>query len=365
MAQDAVIELVAGEGQRVGLITEDSALRDRVAGICASAGASLHVAPEEAGLSRMDVQLCDIRSLTDGRLPGDGGDVVLLGRPEDTGLWDAAALLGGCPVAVLPDAESWLADRLAPRDVLPDLPPAVVIGVSGAVGGIGTSTVACWLAADAAASGADCVLVDADPDGCGVDVLLGLESLEALRWPDLCRAQGVLRGEQLLPLLPGHADQPNLRWLSWDRELQPTTVIPWVPVMAALRSTAQAVVVDLGRARSGGTALAEQCDVVLVTLPRTVRGVLAAHRSAEVLGHRAIEFVLCGVDVADIDDAMVADALGQEPIGHMRFDGRVPEAAESGRLLDRGRRRPHLQSITGLWDQLTMVTAPAPAGGSR
>ncbi|MDO5618567.1 septum site-determining protein Ssd [Kocuria sp.] len=347
-------EVVDGDGLRVGLVTHDSAVREMVSGICASAGASLYVAATAGGLTGTDVQLLDVQALTDGPATrGGGGDVVLLGRPEDDGLWDAAALLGGCPVAVLPAAESWLADRLAPRTETAQTSQAVVVGVVGAVGGVGASTLACWLAADAAAGGAQTVLVDADPDSCGVDVLLGLESLEAMRWPDLSRSRGVLRGEQLLPLLPGHPDQPGLSWLSWDRESVQRHDFPGVSVLAALRTVSHAVVVDLGRIGSGRDSLAGQCDVVVVALPRTVRGVLAAHRSATALGPVPVEFVLCGVDVADIDHSLVGDALGREPLGAVRFDGRVPEAAESGRLLERGRKRPHQQCVAALWDQLT------------
>lgn len=354
-----------GEGLRVGLQTEDSALRHLVSGICASAGATLKVSVAGAAVGAVDVQLYDVRSLATAGIRDDaGGEVVLLGRPEDSGLWDAAALLGGCPVAVLPEAEAWLADRLSPRAQESAGGPGVVVGVAGAAGGVGTSTLACWLAADAADNGARTVLVDADPDGCGLDVLLGLEAVDALRWPDLCRSNGVLRAEQLWPLLPGHVDHDDLRWLSWDRAPHPPVQVPWLPVLAALRTAAHAVVVDLGRVTAGDTALATHCDVVLLTLPRTVRGVLAAHRATELLAPARVECVLCGVDVADVDDALVTEALGREPVGHIRFDGRVPEAAETGRLLDRGGKRSHAQSVSQIWDELTNVLSPV-SGGTR
>lgn len=360
----AADQVVSGEGQRVGLVTSDSALRELVAGICASAGASLRVAAADTSLRGIDIQLCDVQALADGRVPHgrSGREVVLLGRAEDTGLWDAAALLGGCPVAVLPEAESWLADRLAPRPAPGEGSPAVVIGVAGAVGGIGTSTLACWLAADAAARGVQSVLVDGDPDACGLDLLLGLESLEALRWPDLYGSKGVLRPEQLWPLLPGHAETANLRWLSWGRDLPSQDQVPGNAVVTALRGAVEAVVVDLGRIRAGGTALANQCDIVVVAMPRTVRGVLAAHRATSLLGSTPVEYVLCGVDVADVDGALVAETLGREPVGHLRFDGRVPEATEIGRLLDRGARRRHARAVGRMWDELNDIVRSAAAG---
>lgn len=359
---DTVID---GDGLRVGLASHDSALRDTVSGICASAGASLQMMTPGVLAAGVDVHLVDVRTMTDyPTVRGGHGDLVLLGRPEDQDVWEAAALLGGCPVAVLPAAESWLADRLAARTSEPENAPAVVVGVAGAVGGVGTSTMACWLAADAAADGARAVLVDADPDGCGVDVLLGLESAEAMRWPELCGSRGVLRGEQLLPLLPQHPDQPGLRWLSWghDPDSLPTAEAPGIAVLAALRSAAQVVIVDLGRVRQKQDSLASQCDVVVLAMPRTVRGVLAAHRAVALLKPTPVEYVLCGMDIADIDDALVLEALGRHPLGAMRFDGRVPEATESGRLLERGRKR-HQHGVATVWDGLTELFTNA--GGER
>lgn len=359
-------DAVEGDGLQVGLVTHDPLLREVVTGICASAGARLQISEAATHFAGVDVCLLDVQALTDGTGGRSaGGDVVLLGRAQDAGLWDAAALLGGCPVAVLPEAESWLADRLAPRPGPGHTAPAVVVGVVGAVGGVGASTLACWLAADAAADGALSVLVDADPDSCGVDLLLGLESVDAMRWPDLCGARGVLRGEQLLPLLPQHPDQPGLHWLSWDRGAWARQEAPLIHVLAALRTVAQAVVLDLGRARPGQEWVAAQCDVVLVAMPRTVRGVLAAHQSGAVLGAEAAEYVLCGVDVADVDASLVYQALGRAPLGQVRFDGRVPEAAENGRLLQRGRKRNHHQCIGAVWDALSQSLASRAHGRSE
>ena len=68
-----------------------------------------------------------------------------------------------------------------------DFPRLTLVGVLGAVGGAGTSTLACWLADRAAHEDRPAVLVDADRGGCGIDVLLGLEDQDGLRWPDLLR----------------------------------------------------------------------------------------------------------------------------------------------------------------------------------
>ena len=58
--------------------------------------------------------------------------------------------------------------------------------------GIGTSTIATLLAWSASTHGRDVVLVDFDMAGGGLDLPLGLEGADGLRWPDLTDARGVV-----------------------------------------------------------------------------------------------------------------------------------------------------------------------------
>ena len=61
---------------------------------------------------------------------------------------------------------------------------ASVVGVVGAGGGAGASTVAAGLAAANARRGRQSLLVDADPLGGGIDLLMGCEGVPGLRWPE-------------------------------------------------------------------------------------------------------------------------------------------------------------------------------------
>lgn len=352
--------LPAARARTVRLVTDDDALRATVERVCASAGAELVPVlfpgaapgtfpvpfPGAAPGPAADAELLDVRRAGTGRVPPG---TVLLGRPEDTGLWDRAAELGGCPVAVLPDAAGWLADRLA---AAPGGPPAPgrsgrVLGVLGAVGGTGTSTLACWLADRAAGDGRPAVLVDGDREGCGIDVLLGLEDRDALRWPDLLRIAGTVHAEQLWPAL---ARTGQLRWLSWGRSRPDAAPVPYAPVLDALRRAAAVVVVDLGRAGPATPETAALCDEVLVVAPRTVRGVLAARRAAELLAGVPARLVPAGLNVADLDDALAETTTGLPVAGQVRFDGSVPEAAETGRLLEAGRSRRAARDVARLLD---------------
>ena len=325
------------------LVSDDAGLRATVERICVAAGVRLLQDQPSAPGPTADTDLVDVRHAVRGRFrPG----TVLLGRPDDTGLWDRAAELGGCAVAVLPDAAGWLADLLTQGRGGQAVPGGGgrVLGVLGAVGGTGTSTLACWLADRAAGGDRSAVLVDADRNGCGLDVLLGLEDQDGLRWPDLLRIAGAVHADQLWPAM---ARTGPLRWLSWDRSV-PDDDAPYATVLESLRGAADLVVVDLGRAGTGAAGTASLCDEVLVVAPRTVRGVLAARWSADLLGGVPARLVPAGLDVADLDDTLAAATTGLSVAGSVRFHGRVPEAAETGRLLEAGRSRRPAQDVARL-----------------
>ncbi|MGQ1839237.1 septum site-determining protein Ssd [Kocuria turfanensis] len=338
----------AARARTVRLVSDDPALRATVGRVCAAAGAELLAEPADpsspARAPLADTELVDVHHAVRGRVrPG----TVLVGRPEDTGLWDRAAELGGCTVAVLPDAAGWLADLLSARSTGGPGPGGTghVVGVLGAVGGAGASTLACWLADRAAQEERTAVLVDADREGCGIDVLLGLEDRDGLRWPDLQRIAGTVHAEQLWPAL---ARTGRLRWLSWDRSRPDGAPAPYAPVLEALRRAAELVVVDLGRAGPAAADTAVLCDEVLVPAPRTVRGMLAARWAADLLAGVPARLVPAGLNVADVDDALAAATTGLPVAGSVRFCGGVPEAAETGRLLEAGRSRRLGRDVAGL-----------------
>lgn len=78
----------------------------------------------------------------------------------------------------------------------------ISIGVQGASGGVGASSLVAALGLRAAQSGRSVVCVDHRSAGGGLDVVLGVEQAAGLRWPDLHRARGSLDGAELVPALP-------------------------------------------------------------------------------------------------------------------------------------------------------------------
>ncbi len=75
----------------------------------------------------------------------------------------------------------------------------------GGRGGAGASVLAGGLAVTAARRGLRTLLIDADPLGGGVDLVLGWESLDGLRWPSLSQASGRVQPAALVDALPGRA----------------------------------------------------------------------------------------------------------------------------------------------------------------
>ncbi len=115
----------------------------------------------------------------------------------------------------------------------------------GASGGVGASTLAVATGLAGCAAGLRAVLVDLQPGGPGLDVVLGVEHRPGLRWSDLAGVSGPVDGEGLLARLPAYEALPVL---AHDRER------PFAPeagqvcdVLTGLRSTVDLLVLDACR----------------------------------------------------------------------------------------------------------------------
>ncbi|WP_448630348.1 septum site-determining protein Ssd [Cellulomonas soli] len=216
----------------------------------------------------------------------------------------------------------------------PGRPRAHVVGVVGARGGAGASTLAAALA-DRLARLTATVLVDADSGSPGLDVLVGVESEAGVRWPDLHDARGEVDGTDLLALLP--------RWgrcavLSADRARPgplPTDVVP--DVLGALVDAAGAVVLDLGRADVlAGAAPVELCDSLLLVVPRDLRAVAGALAIGTAVGAAArtpgaehgrgapdVRLVVRGPAPGGLGVAEVEEAVGIPALCAVREDRRL------------------------------------------
>lgn len=77
-----------------------------------------------------------------------------------------------------------------------------VVAVVGASGGCGASTLTAAVCRSASDAGWSVVAVDGQPGGGGLDVVLALDHLPGVRWPDLTRLRGAVDGPDLIARLP-------------------------------------------------------------------------------------------------------------------------------------------------------------------
>ncbi|WP_051795329.1 septum site-determining protein Ssd [Streptomyces sp. NRRL S-87] len=347
------------------IITEDPELLDDLLRLCAAAGAEPrvhHSVPEQSGgppgpsaADRTAWETAPLVLVGDdaaGRVRGAPRrpGVFLVGREQDDPwVWQAGVEIGAEQVLRLPDTESWLVDRIA--DVAEGVGrQALAVGVIGGRGGAGASTLACALAVGAARAGERTMLIDGDPMGGGLDVLLGGEHAEGLRWPDLAGSRGRVAAGALEESLPElHA----LRVLSWDRGdrvVVPPTAMR--SVLAAARRRGGVVVVDLPRRVDEGVAEAlAQLDLVLLVVPAELRAVAAASRVAGAAGTvaRDLRVVVRGPCPPGLDPPAVAGLL------ELPLAGEVPAEAgleqEPGEPPGARARGPLARFSAGFWER--------------
>ena len=93
-----------------------------------------------------------------------------------------------------------------------------VVVIDSVVAGVGTSTLAALLARELSERGLKCVLVDADLQGGGLDVLLGVENEDGSRFGEISAPLGNIDGKALLRELPIWDGVPLLACDLWKTE---------------------------------------------------------------------------------------------------------------------------------------------------
>ncbi|MCC2335519.1 pilus assembly protein FlpE [Cellulomonas wangsupingiae] len=205
---------------------------------------------------------------------------------------------------------------------------ALVVGVVGAAGGVGASTLAALLARHLSRT-TSTVLVDLDRGAGGLDVVVGVEEVDGARWPDLRGAGGDVRGADVVALLP--------RWgscavLSADRTRPaPVDAGVRVDVLHALACEVGALVLDLDRGTVvDGDAPLAACDAVAVVARpdlRSVAGALALRPRLDEAA-TACGLVVQGGPRASLAAADVADASGLDVWHVARRDRALATRAE-------------------------------------
>lgn len=282
-------------------------------------------------------------------LPRRDGVLVLVPGEPPPPVWQHAVGIGAAHVVSLPDAEAWLVRTLAEAAETSATSAGgrrtgMAVAVVGGCGGAGASIFATALAVTAVRSGARALLVDCDPLGGGLDLALGAEGVEGLRWPAIDVGSGHVSAAAWHAALPTPAvrgrTHGELALLSCDRSPGGPTAAAVAAVLDAGRRAGEIVVCDLPRhlTEAAVTAL-EGVDLTLLVVPAELRAGAAAARVAGLIGHHGgpVHLVVRGPAPGGIEAADIARALDLPLLVAMRPEPGVARAIESGR--SPGRRR--------------------------
>lgn len=318
------------------VVSADEGLVDELLRLAAAVDVELVVVPEpgaartvwsQAPLVVVGDDLC--AAVIKASLPRRD-DVIVIGSDlDDAGVWQRAVAVGAEQVVFLPEGESWLVDRFAGS--VDGARSALLACVVGGRGGAGASTLAASLAFAGLRRDLRTLLVDADPLGGGIDLVLGGEDAPGLRWPDLSSTRGRVAPAALASSLPS---VEALTVLSWDRS---DTLDVSVEAMASLLGAAvkavDLVVVDLPRRTDAAAevvlSLADRCFLVV---PAEIRAVASAGRVAKAVGGLTADLrvVVRGPAPSGLDHVVVGQALGLPVAGHCRAEPGLAEALERG-----------------------------------
>jgi secretion/DNA translocation related CpaE-like protein len=267
------------------------------------------------------------------------GRVVLLVRSEPRATdFQAAIAVGAQHVIALPAHDAALMAELsdaaeASRDTGRR---GAVVGVIAGRGGAGASVFATALAQ----TSPDALLIDADPWGGGIDLVLGSEGETGLRWPDLAMQGGRLSYTALRDALP---QRRGVSVLSGSRTGCDIDAAPLGAVIDAGSRGGATVICDLPRRSTGAVeTVLEAADLVVVMAPADVRSCAAA--AAIVPWVSAVNpnagVVVRGPSPGGLRSADVAKIVGLPLLAAMRAQPGVAAALECGGL--RLRRRSPL-----------------------
>jgi len=373
-ADDMHTAPVTSTKHRVLLITEDPDLIDDVLQLAAAADVEIFASPTAtrsqwatsplvlvgadalAGLVRVPLERRrDVIVILPQEGPGNPARRVG-SSPEP---WRDSVAIGAEHVIVLPEAARWLGDRLGLVAEGPCRNGAVV-GVLGAVGGAGASTLSCAMALAARRSGRSVLLVDHDPLGAGLDLVMGSEELPGARWEDVVglRGEAGMTGRISAANLDAALPHPHgVALLSHGRramraaassgtlvngfDLDPSRSDPTVSGLSAVAAVLEAGIrgYDLVIADLPTIASVPEVDPahLFLVVPNRIRAIAAAAVVLPVIGAMAVEHHIVlrsspkAVALRDAERSLAATIIGE-----LADDAKVLSAAESGDLMPDG-----------------------------
>lgn len=270
------------------VVTADPVLTEQLLRVCAAAGVTPELVRDAsdsrtgwwraAGVLVGDDLAGDVAALN---LPRRSDVILVTVGPDSAATWRRGIALRADHVVMLPGAESWLVERLS-ECLDSSITTCLTVGLIAARGGAGASTLAAALSATAARRSIVTLIIDGDSLSGGIDLVLGCEDVDGLRWPQVASTHGRVSSTALRAALPNIGD---LAVLSWDRSGDsPLDTATMNSILSAGRRGSELIVVDLPRYLddAAGAALTA-CDLLVLVTTADVRGAAAATQLLRVL----------------------------------------------------------------------------------
>jgi secretion/DNA translocation related CpaE-like protein len=255
---------------------------------------------------------------------------VVTGAEVVTATWAAAVTVGARHVLRLPEQEHELVRELseAAESARDETIRGAAVAVIGGCGGAGASLFSVALARAAS----EALLVDLDPWGGGIDLLLGAETTAGLRWPDLALQGGRLNWSAVRDALPRHR---GISVLSGTRRGLELDAEPVDAVVDAGRRGGAVVICDLARRLTDATQAAlDAAELVVLISPCDVRACAATATIGRVLAaiNPHLGLVVRGPAPGGLRAVEFADIAGLPLLTSMRAQPRLAERLEHGGL---------------------------------
>lgn len=250
---------------------------------------------------------------------------VLIVAPEPEECWSVAVALGAVAVCS-PHEDDRIIDVLAAA--LDGRDEACVVSVVAGCGGAGASTLTVALGLAAHRRRLRPLVVDADPIGGGIELVMGAERAAGLRWDDFGATRGRVEAASLADVLPSHRGVSSLAWGSGARGLPDS-----VPaVLDAATRGFDLVAVDVPRHLDiVGVEIVGRSVLTLVLVPEEIVAVAASRQVISRLRSCAPAIGLISVGRrSGIGAGAVAEALEMPVLARIRPDRSLPGAIDRG-----------------------------------
>ena len=318
-------------------LLSEPALRDEVDRVAAAVGVQvIHLGPTTAVARKTWSAAAAVLVDADGArrclaaLPRRSAVFLLAGEEPDTGAFEAAIGVGAQQVLAMPRQAGELVRGLAAAAAAErtEHRRGEVAAIIAGRGGAGTSLFAAALAQAAA----DALLIDLDPWGGGIDLLLGGEAAAGLRWPDLAVQGGRLSWPAVRDALPRLRGVSVLSGTRNQHEIAASTVDA---VVEAGRQGGTTVVCDLPRRLTDAVLAAlDAADLVVLLTQCDVRACAATAAVAPVLAavNPNVGLVVRGPSPGGLRAADVGEIVGLPVLAAMRPEPQLAEKLERGGL---------------------------------